>query len=157
MATIGTTGSGTIVRTPQDVWDFIVGPAFLHHWVKDIEPGGTWLDGETPGAVGSRYRVDYSCDRRTNEIVFEIPASDSPVRLAVNTVSGPYPITADYTLITSVDGTSPHVEFEMIVRLDSRFTATMFILTGWFASWFMKRQLKKELIDLQRAMSSQQT
>ena len=90
MATIGTTGSGTIARTPQDVWDFIVDPAFLHHWVKDIEPGGTWLDGETPGVVGSRYRVDYSYGRRTNEIVFE-----------------------------------------MISRLDSRFTATMFILTGW--------------------------
>ena len=114
MATIGTTGSGTIARTPQDVWDFIVDPAFLHHWVKDIEPGGTWLDGETPGVVGSRYRVDYSYGRRTNEIVFE-----------------------------------------MISRLDSRFTATMFILTGGFASWFKKRQLNKELIDLQRSMRSQ--
>lgn len=88
MATIGTTGSGTIARTPQDVWDFIVDPAFLHHWVEDIESGGTWLDGETPGAVGSCYRVGYSCGRRTNEIVFEITASDSPGRLAVNTVSG---------------------------------------------------------------------
>jgi hypothetical protein len=72
-------------------------------------------------------------------------------------VLGPYPITADYTLSPSADGTSTHVKFEMIARLDRGFTATMFILTGWYASWFKKRQLNKKLIDLQRAMSFQQT
>jgi hypothetical protein len=33
----------------------------------------------------------------------------------------------------------------------------MFVLTGWFAKWFMKRQLNKELVDLEAAMNSENT
>lgn len=160
MATIGTTGSGLINKPVADVWNFIVDPALLHHWVKDVEPGGEWVDGGSAGVVGSRYRVDYSYGRKINEIVFEVTASDSPRRFAVNTVSGPYPIRADYVLTPGVavdgdgDGESTEIKFEMIARSDSAFTAIMFVATGWFAGWFMKRQLNKELVDLQTAMNA---
>ncbi|MBT3995783.1 MAG: hypothetical protein HOF01_08295 [Chloroflexi bacterium] len=156
MATIGTSGSGTIDQPVTDVWKFIADPALLHHWVKDIEPGGEWIDGGSDDVVGSQYRVDYSYGRKTNEIVFEVTASETPTRFAVNTLSGPYPITADYVLTSSADGSSTRVDFEMIARSDSSFTAAMFVLTGWFAKWFMKRQLNKELADLQAVMGSKQ-
>ncbi|MDG0868586.1 SRPBCC family protein [Candidatus Lucifugimonas marina] len=154
MATIGTSGSGTINKPAEEVWKFMADPALLHHWVKDIESGGEWINGGTDGVVGSRYRVDYSYGRKTNEIVFEVTASESPRRFAVNTVSGPYPITADYILASANDGQSTDVKFEMVARSDSKFTAVMFLLTGWFAGYFMKRQLNKELVDLQVAMSA---
>ncbi len=149
MATIGTLGSGTIDQPIAD-------PALLHRWVKDVQPGGEWIEGGSDDVVGSRYRVDYTYGRKTNEIVFEVTASEVPTRFAVNTVSGPYPVTADYVLTSSADGSSTRVEFEMIARSDSRFTAAMFVVTGLFAKWFMRRQLNKELADLQAVMSSKQ-
>lgn len=154
MATIGTSGSGTINKPAKEVWKFMADPALLHHWVKDIEEGGEWIEGGSEDVVGSRYRVDYSYGRKTNEIVFEVTASESPRRFAVNTVSGPYLITADYILTPSDDGQSTDVEFEMVARSDSKFTAVMFVLTGWFAKRFMRKQLDKELVDLQAAMSA---
>ena len=159
MATIGTTGSGRISKIPEDVWDFIIDPALLHHWVKDIEPGGVWLDveGAAHGAVGSRYEVDYSYGRKINKIVFEVTKSERPNRFGVNTVSGPFPIVANYSLTAADDGESTDIEFNMVARSDSRFTAIMFMMTGWFAWWFMKRQLNKELVDLETIMNSVQT
>jgi uncharacterized protein YndB with AHSA1/START domain len=156
MATIGTKGSGRIDKTPKEVWDFIVDPALLHHWVKDIEPGGRWLDVEDTANsdVGSRYEVDYSYGRKINKIIFEVTSSDRPERFGVNTVSGPFPITANYRLKPSSDGSSTEVEFEMVARSESLFTGIMFVLTGWFAWRFMKRQLNKELVDLQAVMNS---
>ena len=41
-------------------------------------------------------------------------------------------------------------------RSDSKFTAALFVLTGWFAKYFMRRMLNKELVDLQNALNSQQ-
>jgi len=154
MATIGARGSGTVDKPVADVWKFMADPTLLHHWVKDIEPGGEWIDGGSEDVVGSRYRVDYSYGRKTNEIVFEVTASVAPNRFAVNTVSGPYPITADYRLAPSADGQSANVEFEMVARSDSKFTAVMFALTGWFAKRFMRKQLDQELVDLQEAMNA---
>ncbi len=157
MATIGTKGSGSVTQPVEKVWKFIADPSKLHHWVKDIEPGGEWIDDGSDGVVGSRYRVDYSYGRKTNEIVFEVTASEAPNKFGVNTVSGPYPITADYQLTASGDGKSADIEFEMVARSDSAFTAVMFVLTGWFAKWFMRRQLNKELVDLQEIMNSQES
>lgn len=155
MATIGTTGSGTISQPVEKVWKFIADPAKLHHWVKDIEPGGEWIGDGSDAVVGSQYRVDYSYGRKTNEIVFEVTVSESPNKFGVNTVSGPYPITADYQLTSSNGGESTDIEFEMVARSDSSFTAAMFVLTGWFAKWFMRRQLNKELVDLDEILSTQ--
>lgn len=154
MAKITAKGSGFVDKPAADVWNVMVDPATLHHWVKDVEPGGEWIDDGSENVVGSRYRVDYSYGRKINEIVFEVTASDAPTRFAANTISGPYPITADYVLTPSEAGQSTHVEFEMVARSDSKFTAVMFVLTGWFAKRFMRKQLDKELADLQAFMNS---
>ena len=156
MPTIGTKGVGTIDQPVAAVWKFIADPTLLHHWVRDVEPGGEWIDSGSDDVVGSQYQVDYSYSRKTSKIVFEVTASEAPTRFAVNTISGPYPITANYILAPAVDGAATNIEFEMIARSDSIFTAIMFGLTGWFARWFMRRQLNKELADLQLAMNSNQ-
>ncbi|MDA1279492.1 MAG: SRPBCC family protein [Chloroflexi bacterium] len=154
MATISTSGTGNIGRPTQEVWDFMVDPATLYKWVKNVKKPGNWLGDGSPEKIGSRYRIDYEYGRKSNEIIFEVTSSFSGRSFGVNTVEGPYPITADYELVGSPDGNSTSVSFAMTARSDSKFTAAMFILTGWFASYFMRRMLNKELDELAAALSS---
>ncbi len=156
MANIATKGSGTIDRRADEVWDFIADPATLYRWVKDINKPGSWIDGGTPEVVGSRYRIEYDYGRKSNDITFEVTTSIPGRAFSVNTVEGPYPITADYTFAESADGNSTRVSFAMTARSDSKFTAVLFVLTGWFAKYFMRRMLNKELVELQNTMNALQ-
>ena len=154
MANIVASGSGTINKPAQRIWDFMVDPATLHLWVKDVNKPGSWIDGGTPEVVGSKYRIDYEYGRNTNEIVFEVTSSEPGRKFGVNTVEGPYPITADYELVESANGRSTDVSFTMDARSDSKFTAVMFAVTGWVAKPMMRRRLNKELVDLERALET---
>ena len=154
MANIVASGSGTINKPAMTVWDFLVDPATLHFWVKDVKKPGIWIDGGTPEVVGSKYRIDYEYGRKTNEIIFEVTSSEPGKKFGVNTVEGPYPITADYDLVESSDGKSTDVSFTMNARSDSKFTAVMFAITGWIAKPMMRRRLGKELVDLGHALES---
>ena len=154
MANIVASGSGTINKPAMTVWDFLVDPATLHLWVKDVKKPGIWIDGGTPEVVGSKYRIDYEYGRKTNEIIFEVTSSEPGKKFGVNTVEGPYPITADYDLVESSDGKSTDVSFTMNARSDSKFTAVMFAITGWIAKPMMRRRLGKEFVDLGHALES---
>ena len=68
MAEIGVSVSGIVTRPPSEVWDFMVDPARLDQWVKDVDPGGSWIDAGSANVVGSRYRIDYSYGRNTREV-----------------------------------------------------------------------------------------
>ncbi len=154
MANIVASGSGTINKPAQRVWEFLVDPATLHLWVKDVSRPGSWIDGGTPEVVGSKYRIDYEYGRNTNEIIFEVTSSEPGKTFGVNTIEGPYPITADYDLVESADGRSTDVSFTMNARSDSVFIAFMFAITGWIAKPMMRRRLNKELVDLEQALES---
>ena len=154
MVNIVASGSGTINKPAMTVWDFMVDPATLHLWMKDVNKPGNWIDSGTPQVVGSKYRIDYEYGRKTNKIIFEVTSSEPGKNFGVNTVEGPYPITADYDLVESADGRSTDISFAMDARSDSMFTAVMFVITGWMAKPFMRRRLNKELQDLEQALDS---
>jgi uncharacterized protein YndB with AHSA1/START domain len=154
MTEIGVRVSGTANKPPLEVWEFMVDPARLHEWVKDVEPGGSWIDSGSAGVVGSRYRIDYSYARDTREVVFEVTASVAGELFSLNTVSGPYPIVADYELAASGYGKSTVVVYTMTARSDSWFTAVLFVATKWLSRPFMRRQLRKGLRNLRDAMDS---
>ncbi len=143
----------TIGRPVAEVWDWVVDPANMHRWVKDVDEPGNWIDGGSP-TVGSRYRIDYKYGRKTNEIVFEVTAADPGARFSVNTIEGPYPITVDYSFGESENGESTELKMVMNARSDSTFTAVLFILTGWFAKYFMKKRLRGEISTLKQAIES---
>ena len=87
------------------------------------------------------------------DAVFEVTASVPGKSFGVNTVEGPYTIIAEYELEESPDAKSTHIHFSMTARSDSRFTAVLFILTGWFAKSFLRRMLDKELDELAIALT----
>lgn len=157
MANIVGNATTVIDRRPQEVWDYVVDPANLYTWVKDIEAPGSWLDGGGPN-TGSRYEIDYEYGRKTNRIIFEVTAATPGVQFSTNTVEGPYPITVDYTFRESGresgDGESTELTIVMNARSDSKFTAVLFIVTGLIAKPFMKRRLRGELVDLKQAIES---
>ena len=154
MANIVANGSGTINKPARSVWAFLVDPATLHLWVKDVNKPGNWIDGGTPEVVGSKYRIDYEYGRKTNEIIFEVTSSEPGKNFGVNTIRGPFPITADYDLVESADGQSTDISYTMDARSESKFTAVMFVITGWIAKPFMRRRLNKELQDLEQALDA---
>ena len=154
MAEIGVSVSGIVTRPPSEVWDFMVDPARLDQWVKDVDPGGSWIDAGSANVVGSRYRIDYSYGRNTREVVFEVTSSVVGERFGVYTVSGPYPIVTDYRLTASDGGSSTEIVHTMVARSDSWFTAVLFVATKWLSRPFMRKQLRKGLRDLQEAMNS---
>ena len=154
MANIVASGSGTINKTAREVWDFLVDPATLHLWLKDVNKPGNWIEDGTPEVVGSKYRIDYEYGRKTNEIIFEVTSSEPGKKFGVNTVEGPYPITADYDLVESADGQSTDISFTMDARSDGKFTAIMFVTTAWIAKPFMRRRMNKELQELKSVLES---
>ncbi len=143
----------SIDRPASTVWDWVVDPAKLHLWVKDIDEPGSWID-EAEATKGSRYRIDYKYGRKTNEIIFEVVAASPGKSFVVDTVEGPYPILVRYSFEESSTQTSTVVTINMNARSDSRFTAMLFIATGWFAKWFMKRRLQGELRDMKSKIES---
>lgn len=108
------------------------------------DPGGRGIE------IPDRLRVRPE-DERDN---FEVTSSEPGKSFGVNTVEGPYPITADYGLVESADGQSTVISYTMDARSDSKFTATMFVITGWIAKPVMHRRLNKELQDLEQALDS---
>ena len=153
------TGDAAILinRPAQEVWEYVVDPANLNTWVKDVDSPGSWIDDGGPG-VGSHYRLDYSYGRKTNEIIFEVTAAAPGTRFSTNTIKGPYPISVDYAFSESEreSGTGESTELTIVMdaRSDSKFTAVLFMLTGWFAKSFMKKRLRSELSDLKQAIES---
>jgi uncharacterized protein YndB with AHSA1/START domain len=143
----------TIDRMPAEIWGFVSDPANLHTWMTDVDSPGEWVGGGGP-TVGSRYRIDYKYGRKTNEIVFEVTAANPGARFSVNTVEGPYPITVDYTFEETGNGESTGLTMVMNARSDSTFTAVLFVLTGWFAKYFMKKRLGGEISTLKQAIES---
>ena len=137
----------TIERSSDVVWAWVVDPANMHLWVKDVDEPGSWIDGG--GAVaGSRYRIDYKYGRKVNEIVFEVKISEPLEKFVVDTVKGPYPIFVHYGFTDVDGGSATELTIDMNARSDSKFTAELFVLTGWFATWFMRRRLRSELSDI---------
>jgi uncharacterized protein YndB with AHSA1/START domain len=134
----------TIDRAVAEVWNWIVDPANLHLWVHDVDEPGSWIDEGGP-TVGSRYRIDYKYGRKTNEIIFEAKDAVPGRTYVVDTVEGPYPILVNYKFEEANAGASTELTINMNARSDSTFTAVLFVLTGWFAGWFMKRRLRSEL------------
>ena len=139
-----------LVDRPNNVvWDWVVDPTNMHLWVKDVDEPGSWIDDGGP-TVGSRYRIDYKYGRKTNEIVFEVMTATPHKSFTVDTVVGPYPILVSYGFDEMNDGAATELTINMNARSDSRFTAALFVVTGWFAKWFMKRRLQSELRDIKR-------
>lgn len=137
-----------LIDRPADVvWDWVVNPANMPLWVHDVDEPGNWID-EGSASAGSKYRIDYKYGRKTNEIIFEVLDADRGNSFIVNTVEGPYPILVEYGFDSTNDGSGTNLTINMNARSDSAFTAAMFVVTGWFAKWFMKRRLKNELEDV---------
>ena len=143
----------TVDRPALEAWEFVSNPSNLHTWMSDVDTPGAWLEDGGPTA-GSRYRIDYKYGRKTNEIVFELTAAIPGAKFSVNTVEGPYPITADYTFEETGNGESTGLTMVMVVRSYSAFTAVRFILTGWFAKYFMRKRLRGKLSTLKQAIES---
>ena len=128
-------------------------PTNLHLWVKDIDEPGSWIADAGPTA-GSRYRIDYKYGRKTNEIIFEVVTATPGKSFIVDTVKGPYPILVHYRFEETRSGSSTKLTINMNARSDSKFTAVLFLATGWFAKWFMKRRLRSELRDIKNEIES---
>ena len=143
----------TVDRPAIEAWEFVSNPSNLHTWMSDVDTPGAWLEDGGPTA-GSRYRIDYKYGRKTNAIVFELTAAIPGAKFSVNTVEGPYPITADYTFEETGNGESTGLTMVMGVRSYSAFTAVLFILTGWFAKYFMRKRLRGKLSTLKQAIES---
>ena len=154
MTQLTVSGSAVINRPSREIWDYMADPETLHNWVKGINTPGNWIDGGNPESVGSRYRIDYAYGRKINEIVFEVTATEPGSEFGVNSVKGPYPSTFHYRLTESPDGNSTTVAYVMTARSDGKFTAFMFIVTGWLAKTFMRRQMDKELVELASELES---
>ena len=138
------------IDKPADVvWDWVVDPANMHLWVHDVDEPGSWVD-DGSAASGSKYRIDYKYGRKTNEIIFEVMAAERGKSFVVDTVAGPYPILVRYGFASTRGGAKTELTINMNARSDSWFTAVLFVLTGWFAKWFMKRRLRSELEDVKR-------
>jgi uncharacterized protein YndB with AHSA1/START domain len=139
-------GTATIVidRPGAEVWEWISDPENMHLWVHDVDEPGSWIDNGEP-KPGSRYRIDYKYGRKTNEIIFEVRKAVLGETFVVDTVKGPYPILVEYGFEEANGGISTELSIRMNARSDSKFTAVLFVLTGWFAKWFMNRRLRNEL------------
>jgi len=143
--TISAAGSGTINKPATVIWDYMVAPETLHEWVKDVNSPGEWIDDGKLDVIGSLYRIDYAYGKKVNEIIFKVRATERPTLFDGTTVEGPYPIDFDYRLEESSDGESATVNWRMTARSDSKVTAVAFVLTGWFAKYFMKCRRVGEL------------
>jgi len=102
----------------------VIDPANMNLWVHDVDEPGNWIND------GS--------------------AADRAKSLIVDTVQGPYPILITYEFAPIRDGSATEPAINLNARSDSSFTAVLFVLTGWFAKWFMKRCLRSELEDVKR-------
>jgi len=153
MANIVGEASVSIDRSSDVVWDWLVDPANMHLWVKDVDDPGRWID-DGEATVGSRYRILYKYGRKPNEIVFEVKTADRGKWFEVDTVSGPYPILVNYGFVGSENGDSTELTINMNARSDSKFTAVLFVATGWFAKWFMNRRLQSELQAVKREVEA---
>ena len=142
-----------IDRPALEAWNFVSDPTNLHTWMSDVDSPGEWLGDGGPTA-GSRYRIDYKYGRKTNAITFEVTAATPGGKFSVNTVAGPYPITVDYSFGEPENGESTELKMVMNARSDSAFTTALFILTGWFAKYFMRKRLRGELLALKQAIES---
>ncbi len=136
--------------TVANVHEMITDPSRLHQWISGVQEGD-WLD-DGVAEAGARFGVKYRYRRHTNDITFEVREADPGRTYVYETVEGPYPIRASFTL--EEQGGGALVTYEQHARGDSIVTSAMFRYLGFLLRRPVRKQLRKDLVRLAVALAS---
>ena len=133
-------------------------------YVSDVEAMAEWVDGvsnvqQVSGSdaragtdVGDVYEYDYAYNGRTAPVRVEITACERPTRLAMRSLSGPFPFESEIRL--AGDGRETRLTHAVESGADGRFTAAAFTLFGPVLRRLAARRLQRELADLTAILES---
>jgi hypothetical protein len=139
-----------------------VDEAFAH--VSDVEAMDEWVDGVsnvrpvsgggtgTDTGVGDVYEYDYAYNGRTEPVSVELTAFEPPTRIAMRSVSGPFPFASEVRL--AGDDRETRLTHVVDAGADGRFTAALFALFGPLLRRLAARRLQEELADLTAMLES---
>lgn len=133
----------TIARWKEEVAAFAMDPANDPRWIGGIREVRMLTPG--PLTVGSRVaRVAYFLGRRI-EYVLEVEALDPNERIAMRSVSGPFPMQVTYRFDANPAGTRAAIQ----VAGDP---SPMFRLAAPIMAWLVRRNVSRDLRILKRLM-----
>ncbi|WP_435360158.1 SRPBCC family protein [Haloarchaeobius sp. DFWS5] len=138
------TATVTVDRPVADVFEYISNVERMSEWVVGVGET-TRVAGDGTG-VGDRYESEYTYGGKTHDMTFEVTEYESPTRLGITAPEGPFAFDGLLEL-EAVDGKT-HVSNTIETGADGRFTKFMFTVFRPVMRYMMRRQLRKELVEL---------
>ena len=147
------TASILIDRPISTVWDFVADVANMEVWVTGVSALAPTSEGEF--GVGSTFKSNYTYAGKTHAVTYVITEFDSPNCITMRSTSGPFPFEGSTELREEAEGT------RVFNTIDA--SPTNAFLTVWFAvlgvvlKLMMRRQLRKELVELRSHLEKPET
>ena len=147
------TASILIDRPISAVWDFVADVANMEIWVNGVSALVPTSEGEF--GVGSTFKSNYTYAGKTHAVTYVITEFDPPNCITMRSTSGPFPFEGSTELREEAEGT------RVFNTIDA--SPTNAFLTVWFAvlgvvlKLMMRRQLRKELVELRSHLEETET
>ena len=146
------TASIFVDRPISAVWSFVADVANMESWVNGVSDLVRTSEGEL--GIGSTFQSNYTYAGKTHPVTYVITEFDPPNCITMRSTSGPFPFEGSTELHEEAEGT--RVFNTIDAEPTNAFLTVWFAMLGVVLKLMMRRQLRKELIELKTHLEGSQ-